>query len=166
MELADELRRAVSRIDKNQPLSKISAMDQVVVGSVAQRTFTLGLLSAFASLALLLAAVGIYGLISYLVSLRGQEIGVRMALGARPRDILHMILRHGMRLAVIGLMLGVVVGLGTAPAVSSLLFHVSPIDPFALAGGAVLLMLTAMFACYIPARRAANADPMVALRHE
>jgi len=166
MESTDGLRRAVSRIDKNQPLSKISAMDQVVAGSVAQRTFTLGLLSAFASLALLLAAVGIYGLISYLVSLRGREIGVRMALGARPRDILYLILRHGMRLAVLGLMLGVAAGVGTGHALSSLLFHVHPTDPLAMGAGAVLLVLTAMFASYIPARIAANADPMVALRHE
>ena len=165
-DLFDALRRAVAGIDKNQPLSKISTMDQVLVGSLAQRTFTLGLLSGFASLALLLAAVGIYGLISYLVSLRGQEIGVRMALGARPHDILQMILGHGLKLSMAGLTLGVIVGLGTGRALSSLLFHVGPTDPLALAGGTVLLMLTAMFASYIPARRAADSDPMLALRRE
>lgn len=165
-ELTSGLREAVARIDRNQPLSKIAAMDRVLTNSLAERTFTLGLLGGFAGLALLLAAVGIYGLISYVVSLRGQEIGVRMALGARPTDILQMVLRQGMKLAVLGLLLGVVIGLGAGRALSGLLFHVRPSDPLALVCGAVLLMLTAGLASYLPARRAANADPMMALRHE
>jgi putative ABC transport system permease protein len=165
-ELAGGLRRVVADIDKNQPLSKIAPMDEVLIGSLAQRTFTLGLLGGFAGLALLLAAVGIYGLISYLVSLRGQEIGVRMALGALPLDILKMVLREGMKLAAIGLTLGVAIGLSAARALSGLLFRVRPSDPLALVGGASLLMLTAALASYLPARRAAHADPMMALRHE
>ncbi len=165
-ELAGGVRQVVAQIDRNQPLSKIAPMDQVLIASLAQRTFTLGLLGGFAGLALLLAAVGIYGLISYVVSLRGQEIGVRMALGARPEDILQMVLRQGMKLALMGLMLGVVIGMGAGQALSGLLFRVRPSDPQALVWGAVLLMLTAALASYLPARRAAQADPMLALRHE
>ena len=160
------VRRALAEVDRNQPLSKFATMDQVVTKSLAQRTFTLGLLSGFAGLALLLAAVGIYGVISYLVSLRGHEIGIRMALGARPTDVLRMILRHGLRLSLIGVALGLAAGLGAGRALSSLLFRVSPSDPLAMSGGALLLLATAVLASYLPARKAAKSDPMMALRHE
>ena len=160
------VRRAVAEVDRNQPTSKFATMDQVVLRSLAQRSFTLGLLGGFAGLALLLAAVGIYGVISYLVSLRRHEIGIRMALGASPANVQQMVLRHGLRLGAIGIGLGLATGLGAGRALSSLLFQVSPTDPLAMAGGALLLLAMALLASYIPARRAAQLDPMAALRHE
>jgi putative ABC transport system permease protein len=166
MNLASSVRSAVAAIDANQPLSKFADMDEVLSNSVAQRKFTLALLSGFAALALLLAAVGIYGVISYLVSLRRQEIGVRMALGAEPGDILRMVLWHGLRLAVIGTGLGIVLGLGVGRALASLLFRVSAADPLSLIVGALLLMTIAALASFIPALRAAKLDPLIALRHE
>jgi putative ABC transport system permease protein len=166
LDLARGVRDAVLGVDRNQSLTKFAAMDQVVAASIAQRRFVLTLISAFAGLALLLAAIGVYGVVNYLVSLRTHEIGIRMALGARPTDILRMVLRHGMRLGLIGVGLGSLLGLGSGRLLASLLFHVSPTDPAPMAGGAVVVILMATLASYVPARRAAKSDPMVALRHE
>ncbi|HLJ40189.1 MAG TPA: ABC transporter permease [Candidatus Acidoferrales bacterium] len=164
--LISAIRSAVASIDKNQPIFAISTMNQLVSDSVATRRITLALLGLFSALALILAAIGIYGVISYSVAQRTHEIGIRMALGAQHKDVLRMILRQGVKIAVAGVAIGVIVSLGLTQLMSSLLFSVSAADPLTFAGVAVLLVLVAMLACYIPARRALRVDPMVALRYE
>ena len=164
--LASAMKQAVAGVDSNAALSKVADMEQVVSASVGQRRFTLLLLSLFAAVALLLAAVGIYGVVSYFVSMRSQEIGIRMALGARPQDVLKLVLRHGLTLVLSGTVLGLLAGTVSARALMSLLFQVRPADPVTLAAVSLLLVLTAVLASYIPARRATKVDPMVALRYE
>jgi putative ABC transport system permease protein len=164
--LAPAVKQAVAEVDGNAALSKIASMEQVVSASVGQRRFTLLLLSLFAVVALLLAAVGIYGVVSYFVSMRCQEIGVRMALGARPQDVLKMVLRHGLMLTLSGAVVGLLAGTVSAHAMQSLLFQVRPADPVNLIAVSLLLIVTAALASYIPARRATKVDPMVALRYE
>src|SRR5262249_38275913 len=142
------------------------SMDQLLGNSLAQRRLTLVLLVSFAVLALLLASIGIYGVISYSVRQRTHEIGIRMALGAQRRDVLKLILMQGARSAL----LGVVIGLGMAFALTrwmeTLLFDVRPTDPLTFTVIAVVLALVALFACYLPARRATKVNPMVSLRCE
>ncbi len=164
--LTSAIRGAVASIDKNQPIFAISTMNQLVSDSVGTRRITLVLLGLFSALALVLAAIGIYGVISYSVAQRTHEIGIRMALGAQHKDVLRMILRQGVKIAVAGVAIGVVVSLGLTQLMSSLLFSVSAADPLTFAAVAILLVLVAMLACYIPARRALRVDPMVALRYE
>ncbi|MGB7022175.1 MAG: ABC transporter permease [Candidatus Acidiferrales bacterium] len=164
--LTSAIRGAVASIDKDQPIFAISTMNQLVRDSLGTRRITLILLGAFSGLALVLAAIGIYGVISYSVAQRTHEIGIRMALGAQHRDVLRMILRQGATIAVAGVAIGVVVSLGLTQLMSSLLFSVSAADPLTFAGVAILLVLVALLACYIPARRALRVDPMVALRYE
>ncbi|MCI0388409.1 MAG: ABC transporter permease [Acidobacteria bacterium] len=157
---------AIHSIDKDLPVFSIRSMDQLLGNSLAQRQLTLVLLVSFAALALLLAAVGIYGVISYSVRQRTHELGIRMALGAQTGDVLKLILAQGLKLALIG----VVIGLGAAFALTrwmeTLLFGVRPTDPLTFAVIAVVLTLVAVLACWIPARRATKVDPMVALRCE
>ena len=124
------------------------------------------LLGAFAALALILASVGIYGLMSYTAGQRTHEIGIRMALGGRRRDVLQLILGEGAKLAAVGILVGIIGALGLTRLMSSLLFEVKPVDPAIFAMVAMLLALVALAACYIPAHRAMRTDPMVALRHE
>jgi len=164
--LTSAIRGAVASIDKNQPIFAISTMNQLVSDSLGTRRITLVLLGLFSALALVLAAIGIYGVISYSVAQRTHEIGIRMALGAQHKDVLHMILRQGAKFALAGVAIGVVESLGLTQLMSSLLFSVSAADPLTFAGVAILLVLVAMLACYIPARRALRVDPMVALRYE
>ena len=140
--------------------------EAVVTRSIASQRFALALLGAFAGLALLLASIGIYGVLSYLVGQRTPEIGVRMALGAQRGDVLRMVLRDGARLTLAGTLIGVVAAIGLTQLMSSMLFGVKPTDPLTFVGVAVVLSGIALFACYLPARRAANVDPMVALRYE
>ena len=139
---------------------------EVVARSIASQRFSLLLLSAFAGLALLLAGIGIYGVLSYLVGQRTREIGVRMALGAQRLDVLRMILRDGVRMTMVGAAIGLVAALALTRLMASMLFGVRPTDPVTFAAVAVLLCGIALFACYLPARRAAKVDPMVALRYE
>ncbi len=160
------IKKAIWSVDKNQPVFEVRSMDEIISGIVsAQRTAFL-LLGAFALLALALGAIGIYGVTSYLVSKRTHEIGVRIALGAQPSDVLRLVLGHGARLAGIGVIGGVVAGLALTRLLSSLLFGVSATDPLTFVGVAILLSLVALAACYIPARRAMRVDPLVALRYE
>ena len=140
--------------------------EEVVARSIASQRFSLILLGAFAGLALLLAGIGIYGVLSYLVGQRTREIGVRMALGAQRLDVLRMVLGHGARMTMVGAAIGLVAALALTRLMASMLFGVRPTDPVTFAAVAVLLCGIALFACYLPARRAAKVDPMVALRYE
>jgi ABC-type antimicrobial peptide transport system permease subunit len=137
-----------------------------VATSYAARRLTMILLAAFAVLALALACVGIYGVISYFVGQRTQEIGIRMALGAQRRDILHLVLGEGAKMAMLGAVIGIAASLGLTRLMAKQLFGVSAHDPMTYASVAALLVLVALAACYVPARRAARVDPMTSLRRE
>jgi putative ABC transport system permease protein len=164
--LISEIRGAVASIDKGQPIFAISTMNQLVSDSSAERRITLVLLGAFSGLALVLAAIGIYGVLSYSAAQRTHEIGIRMALGAQKHDVLRVVLGQGMILAAIGVGIGVVAALGLTRLMASLLYGVKPTDPLTFVAVSLILTAVVLLACYIPARRAANVDPMVALRHE
>jgi putative ABC transport system permease protein len=148
------------------PVGTVRTMDQVVAHSVAYQRFSTTLLTVFAAIALLLAAVGIYGVMAYSVQQRTQEIGIRMTLGATPENVRRMVVRQGMLLAAIGVVIGVAGGLAVTRVMRSLLFGVKPWDPLMFALTAILLSLVALLACYLPARRASRVDPLVALRYE
>ncbi len=160
------VRRAVQEIDSREVVYNVQTMNEVVSNSFAARRLSMMLLGVFAGLALVLACVGIYGVISYLVGQRTHEIGVRVALGAQRNDVLRLIIGHGARMALIGVALGIGFALGLTRLMANQLFGVSAHDPLTFAGVAVLLMIVAVAACYIPARRAMRVDPVVALRHE
>ena len=164
--LSSAVRAAVRTVDPGIPLFGVSEMEEVVAQGTSSRRLSAELIAVFAVLALLLASLGIYGVISYLVVRRHHEIGVRIAVGAQRGDILRLVLGHGARLAGIGLVAGVVASLGAGRARSSLLFQVSPFDPATLGGASVVLVAVALLACYLPARRAMRVDPLAALRHE
>jgi predicted permease len=160
------VRRAVEELDPREVIYAVQTMNEVLSSSLAARSLSMILLGFFAGLALALACVGIYGVISYLVGQRTHEIGVRVSLGAQPNDVLRLVLGHGARMALLGVAIGVAVALALTRLMSRLLFGVSPSDPLTFAGVAILLTLVALVACYIPARRAMRVDPLVALRHE
>ena len=160
------IRQAIHDVDANLPVSNMETMDARISDSLGPQRFATNLLAVFAGLAILLAAVGLYGLISYSVTERTNEIGIRMALGARPVDVLRMVLTQGAKLALAGAAAGIVAGLVLMRAMQSVLYGVSAADPLSFAGAAVLLLLVALLACYIPARRATRVDPMIALRYE
>jgi predicted permease len=160
------VRRAVEEIDPREVIYNVRTMDEVVSSSFAARRLSMLLLSIFAALALVLACVGIYGVISYLVTQRTHEIGVRMALGAERSDVLRLVIGHGARMALVGVTIGVGAALGLTRLMASQLFGVSAYDPLTFAAVAMLLIVVAIAACYIPARRAMRVDPMIALRHE
>jgi predicted permease len=160
------VRRAVAEIDPREVIYNVQTMDEVVSNSFAARRLAMILLTVFASLALVLACVGIYGVISYLVGQRTHEIGVRVALGAQGSDVLRLVIGHGARMALIGVAAGIVAALGLTRLMANQLFGVSAHDPLTFAGVAALLMIVAIVACYIPARRAMRVDPIIALRYE
>jgi putative ABC transport system permease protein len=164
--LTSAVRAAVHAVDPGVPLFGVSEMEEVLAQNTASRRLSVELIVAFAGLALLLASLGIYGVISYLVVRRQHEIGVRIAVGAQRKDILELVLGQGARLAGIGLVVGLVASLGAGRALSSLLFQVNPFDPMTLGSVSALLLAVALVACYLPARRAMRVDPLVALRHE
>jgi putative ABC transport system permease protein len=164
--LANAVRQQTLAVDPNLPVYEVMTMEQRLSDSVSSRRFNLLLLGAFALLALTLAAVGVYGVISYAVTRRTHEIGVRMALGARAADVLRLFVRQGMSLVAVGASIGLLVALALTRVMKSLLFGVSATDPLTFAGVASLLALVALAACYLPARRATKVDPMTALRHE
>ncbi len=166
LSLSESVRQAIWKVDPDQPTWKIRTVEFLVQRSVADRKFVLALMAVFASLALLLTALGLYGVISYLVSQRTREIGIRMALGAQVRHVLTMILRQGVALISIGIATGLLAALLLTRLMAHLLFDVSPTDPPTYAAIVSLLGLVALVACYIPARRAARIDPVIALRAE
>ena len=164
--LAPAIRREVSAIDKDQPVASVKTMTERVSESVAQRRFQMTLLGIFACVALILASVGVYGVMSYTVAQRTHEIGIRMALGARPRDVLTLIVRQGMMLAVVGTLAGLAAAFASMRILNSLLYGVSASDPFTFGVVTSALFAVALIACVIPARRAMKVDPMIALRCE
>jgi putative ABC transport system permease protein len=166
MNLAAAIRSQVKRLDPEQAISNISTMDQVLSDSVASQRFSAALLGALAGLGLLLATIGVYGVLSYGVSQRTREIGIRIALGAAGRDVLSLVIGQGLKPLLMGTAVGIVAALLLARSMSALLFGIDSYDAATFAGSGILLAAVAVFACYIPARRAAKVDPMVALRYE
>jgi predicted permease len=164
--LTASIRGVLAAIDRNQPISSTSAMDQLVEESVGSRRITLILLGLFSGLALVMAGIGIYGVISYSVAQRTQEIGIRMALGAGRSEVMKMILLQGARIASTGLVIGIVAAFALTRYLEKLLFSVSPGDPGTFGMVAIVLAVVALLACYIPARRTLRVDPMTALRYE
>ena len=160
------LRNEVAAIDPDQPVANVLTMEERIADSVAPRRFNMFLLTLFASLAVLLAAVGIYGIMTFSVAQRTHEIGVRIALGARNRDVFQMVLRNGFKLALIGVVVGLAISFAATRLLSSLLFEVSTTDPVVFVFDAFLLVSVSLLACYIPARRATRVDPLEALRYE
>jgi putative ABC transport system permease protein len=164
--LTQSVRAAVLAVDRNQPIFDVKPMRRIVADSIALRRLALLLLSVFAAVALALAAAGIYGVMAFAVTQRTHEIGVRMALGARGSDVLRLVVRQGLKLALCGVALGLVVALALTRLMEALLFGVSATDPLTFVGIALLLLAVALAACWIPARRATKVDPMIALRCE
>jgi putative ABC transport system permease protein len=164
--LTQALKNTVWSFDRNLPISQVLTMDAVVADANAQPRFEMLLLGIFAAVALLLAAVGIYGVMSYAVSRRTHEIGIRVSLGASRADVVLLVVRQGIVLALIGSAAGIVGALGLSRLMKSLLYGVKPIDPLIFGGVTILLMIVAMAASYLPARRAMRVDPMIALRYE
>jgi putative ABC transport system permease protein len=164
--LVNAVRNEVWALDRDLPVSQIKTMDQLMSDAVAEpRAYTL-LLGALGAVALLLAAVGIYGVMSYAVTQRTHEIGVRMALGAQPEAVLRLVVGAGMKLALLGMAIGLLAAFALTRLMSKLLFDVSATDPVTFAQIALLLMGVAFLSCYLPARRATKVDPIAALRCE
>jgi putative ABC transport system permease protein len=160
------VKKGLAEIDPDQPVTNIMTMDDVLAASLGDSRFFMQLFGIFAAVAVLLAAVGIYGVMSYSVSERTHEIGIRMALGAHRRDVLGLIAKLWLKLTFIGVAIGIGLAFGVARLISSFLFGVKPTDPLTYAAVAVGLAAVALLACYIPARRAMRVDPLVALRYE
>jgi putative ABC transport system permease protein len=164
--MAAAVRKAVWEIDKDQPISNIKTMDEILAESIARQRFSMLLLGVFAGVALLLAAVGIYGVMSYSVAQRTHEIGIRMALGAQTSAVLKLAVGYGLKLVVAGVLIGLVAAFALTRLMSTLLFGVTPTDPVTFALISLLLVVVAAAASYIPARRATKVDPLIALRYE
>jgi putative ABC transport system permease protein len=164
--LIEAVKSQVWAVNKDQTITAVQTMDEILARWLAPRRFNMWLLGVFASLALLLAAVGIYGVISYAVSQRTREIGIRLALGAEARDVLRMVVAQGMSLTLVGVAIGLVAAAALTRVMKDLLFGVSPTDPVTFALIALLLVVVALFACYLPARRSAGTDPLAAIRCE
>jgi len=153
-------------VDKDQPLGNVRSLEAIVAQNLAPRRFNLLLFVVFACIALLLGAVGLYGVIAYTVTQRTREIGIRMALGAQKRDVLRLVFREGLALSSIGVLIGVASSLALTRLMKSLLYNVSATDPPTLITISLLMTAIALAACYVPARRAMKVDPLVAVRHE
>jgi putative ABC transport system permease protein len=166
MSLSEPVRQAIWRVDPDQPMWKIRSVEWLVERSVADRKFLLALMLVFAGLALALTVIGLYGVISYLVNQRTQEIGIRMALGAQMRHIMQLILKHGVMLVALGVVFGLVAAVALTRLMAHLLYGVTATDPVTFAAIGLLLTVVALVACYLPARRAAQVDPVIALRSE
>jgi len=166
LSLSAAVRRAVQETDKNQPVFNIKTLKQIVDESVAQQRLSMLLLAIFAVLALVLAAIGLYGVMSYVVQMRTHEIGLRIALGAQRGDVLRMVVGQGMILTTIGIAIGLIAAFALTRVMVSLLYGVSATDPVTFVLVPILLAFVSLAANYIPARRAMKVDPMVALRYE
>lgn len=166
MSMASTVQAQVNAVDKDQPVNSIMSMEQIISASISQQRFSMLLLGTFAAVALILSAVGIYGVMSYSVTQRTNEIGIRVALGANQGDVLKLVVGQGMTLTLIGMGIGLTAAFAMTRLMASLLFGVSATDPLTFVAIALLLGGIALLACYLPARRAMNVDPMVALRYE
>jgi ABC-type antimicrobial peptide transport system permease subunit len=166
-EVVAAIRDQVRKADPNLPLANLRTMEDVIGQSeIAPPRFYLGLLASFGLLAVILAAAGIYGVVSYTVAQQTREIGIRMALGAKPENVLRSVLSHGLVLTLVSLALGVTASIGLTRWMKTLLFGVDAIDPWTLVAMSALIAGVVTFASYLPARRAAQVDPIVALRHQ
>jgi putative ABC transport system permease protein len=163
--IAAAVKQEVLAVNRQQPIFNVRSLEQMMTDSISRQRFQMILVGIFAALALILAAIGLYGVISYSVSQRTGEIGIRMALGAQPRDVLKLIVGQGLILTVIGLALGLAGALALTRLMAGLLYGVSATDPLTFAAIALLLTSVALLASYIPARRAMKIDPLIALRH-
>ena len=166
LSLVAGVKDAVSSLDRNIPVSTVMSMEQVVTDTLWQQRFNLQLIGLFAALAMVLAAIGLYGVMSYSVTQRTHEVGLRMALGAEGRDVVKLIVGQGMKLALAGVAIGLLAAFGLTRLMSGLLFGVSTTDPLTFGVIALLLVSIALLACWIPARRATKVDPIIALRYE
>jgi putative ABC transport system permease protein len=164
--MATAVKQQIWKVDSQLPITKVETMTNVAAESVAARSFNMMLLGLFAVLALVLAAVGIYGVMSYAVTQRTQEIGIRMALGARAADVLKLIIRNGLTLTLIGIAIGLAGAMALTRLLETMLFGVTPTDMLTFVAVSVVLIVVALLACYVPARRATKVDPLVALRYE
>jgi ABC-type antimicrobial peptide transport system permease subunit len=160
------IRTAIQSVVKDEPITDVQLMSERMAGFVSDRRFNMNLFGAFAGVALLLSVIGIYGVLSFFVSQRTREVGIRMALGAQRRDVLLDVLARGLRLAVSGVVLGLAGAWAVSRLLQSQLFGITGTDPLTYIGGALLLLLVALAACLIPARRAASINPTEALRAE
>ena len=160
------IRETAERVDESAVVYGVSPLEDFVARSIATQRLAMMLLSVFSGLALLLSAIGIYGVISYLAGQRTHEIGVRMALGATSADVLRLVLGEGMRITLVGVGIGIVAALGLTRLITKMIYGVGATDPITFAGVAILLTGVALLACYIPARRAMRVDPIIALRYE
>jgi putative ABC transport system permease protein len=164
--LASSLAATVHEIDPNQPIVKFRTMEENIAASISQPRFRTVLLAILAGVALLIAGVGVYGVMSFTVTQRTREIGTRIALGSTPRQVFELIIRDGLRFTAIGVLMGLIAGMAFSRYLSSMLFQVGSVDPLAILGVTALLLLVSLVACYVPARRATRVDPIVALRYE
>ncbi|MDB6039351.1 MAG: hypothetical protein JWM99_3192, partial [Verrucomicrobiales bacterium] len=164
--MMESLRREVSVVDKDHPIDLLETMESIMAGTVAQPRFRTWVLGLFGGLALLLAVLGIYGLLAHLVQQRTHEIGIRLAVGAQRRDVLQLVISNGMRLIGVGVLVGLFGTFALSSFLSSLLFGIKPSDPITIIGVLFILCGTGFFACYLPARRASRVDPTEALRCE
>src|SRR5215813_6591114 len=160
------IRHELDSLDKDQPIENVRTMTQLVARSVTQRRLSVQILSGFAGLAMLLAAIGLYGVLAYNVAQRRREIGVRMALGAQKSDVLALVIGRGVRLTLAGLGLGLLAALALTRVMGSLLYEIKPSDPITYLGVSGLLLAVGLLACWLPARRATKIDPIVSLRYE
>ena len=163
--LADTIRREVRQLDPELPLANVRTLETVASDSIAPRRLSVAMISVFAAVALVLASVGIYGVMSFLVVQRTHEMGVRMALGAQRADVLRLVIGRAAKLVLIGVTLGLLLGVMSSRALQAMLFNVGAFDPMTFLGVTLALIVVSLFASYIPALRATRADPMIALGH-
>ena len=164
--VANAVRSAIWRVDRDQPVWRVRPVTQSIEGALGARKFTMRLLASFAVLAVILATIGVYGVMSYAVASRTQEMGIRMALGARATQVVSMVLRQGMRTIALALVIGLVISIGATRVLETQLFGVERLDPVTFTVVPLALAIVALLACYLPARRASRVDPVTALRAE